>query len=155
MYQKLRFEPNFVLNRVDGQDGPCIFSRVVMLVLHRGNSLIRNTPLLEPYSRAILRVIWWSWGGGLFLMSEVPFNQQTLWQGGRMRVMGRCAAPRRASMTRCVGRTSLPLSPSLAPRARNLLSLASLSPCVGGGALSLLFVLCKECVSNIVWIFVY
>jgi len=41
---------------------------------YRGTSLIRNTPLLEPYSRTIPRVIWWSWGGGLFLMSEVPLQ---------------------------------------------------------------------------------
>ena len=37
---------------------------------YRGTSLIRNTPLLGPYSRT--RVLWWSKGGGLFLMSEVP-----------------------------------------------------------------------------------
>ena len=29
---------------------------------------MRITPLLGPYRR----VLWWSWGGGLFLMSEVP-----------------------------------------------------------------------------------
>jgi len=28
--------------------------------LYRGTSLIRNTPLLEPYSRTMPRVIWWS-----------------------------------------------------------------------------------------------
>ena len=39
---------------------------------HSGTSLIRNTPLLGPYSRTIPRVLWWSQGGGLFLMSEVP-----------------------------------------------------------------------------------
>ena len=27
---------------------------------YRGTSLIRNTPLLGPYSRAIPRVLWWS-----------------------------------------------------------------------------------------------
>jgi len=42
---------------------------------YRGTSLIRNTPLLGPYSRTIPKVIWWSWGGGLFLMSEVPLYQ--------------------------------------------------------------------------------
>ena len=26
----------------------------------RDTSLIRNTPLLEPYSRTIRRVLWWS-----------------------------------------------------------------------------------------------
>ena len=37
----------------------------------RGTSLIRNTPLLGPCSRTIPRVLCWSQGGGLFLMSEV------------------------------------------------------------------------------------
>ena len=41
-------------------------------VNYRGTSLIRNAPLLGPYSRTIPRVAWWSYGGGLFLMSEVP-----------------------------------------------------------------------------------
>ena len=40
--------------------------------LYRGTSLIRNNPTLGPYSRTIPRVLWWSGGGGLFLMSEVP-----------------------------------------------------------------------------------
>ena len=39
---------------------------------YRGASLIRNTPLLGPHSRTIPRVVRWSYGGGLFLMSEVP-----------------------------------------------------------------------------------
>ena len=38
----------------------------------RGTSLMRNTPLLVPYSRTIPRVPCCSEGGGLFLMSEVP-----------------------------------------------------------------------------------
>ena len=29
-------------------------------------------PLLGPYSRTIPRALWWSLGGGLFLVSEVP-----------------------------------------------------------------------------------
>ena len=28
--------------------------------VHRGTLLIRNTPLLRPYSRTIPRVLWWS-----------------------------------------------------------------------------------------------
>ena len=28
--------------------------------MYRGTSLIRNTPLLGPYSRTIPRVLWWS-----------------------------------------------------------------------------------------------
>ena len=30
------------------------------LAVYRGTSLIRNTPLLGPYSRTIPRVLWWS-----------------------------------------------------------------------------------------------
>ena len=40
--------------------------------LYRGTWLIRNTPLLGTYNRTMSTVLWWSWGGGLFLMSEVP-----------------------------------------------------------------------------------
>ena len=32
----------------------------------------KNPPLLGPFSRPIPRALWWSKGGGLFLMSEVP-----------------------------------------------------------------------------------
>ena len=39
---------------------------------YRGTSLIRNTPLLRPYSRTIPRVLWWFYGRGLFLIGEVP-----------------------------------------------------------------------------------
>ena len=46
--------------------------RVCEVGNYRGASLIRNPPLLGPYSRTIPRVLWWSQGGGLFLMSEVP-----------------------------------------------------------------------------------
>ena len=35
--------------------------------LYRGTSLIRNNPLLGPYSTTIPRVLWQSWGGGCFL----------------------------------------------------------------------------------------
>jgi len=40
--------------------------------VYRVTSLIRNNPLLGPCSRTIPRVLWWSEGGGLFLMIEVP-----------------------------------------------------------------------------------
>ena len=33
---------------------------------------MRNTPLLGSHSRTAPGVLWWSRGGGLFLMSEVP-----------------------------------------------------------------------------------
>ena len=39
---------------------------------YRGTSIIKNTPLLGPYSGTIPRVLWQSLGGGLSLMSEVP-----------------------------------------------------------------------------------
>ena len=38
---------------------------------YRGTSHIRNNPPLGPYSRLMPRALWWSYGGGLFLMSEV------------------------------------------------------------------------------------
>jgi len=40
--------------------------------LNRGNSPIRNRATLGSYSRIIPRPLWWSPGGGVFLMSEVP-----------------------------------------------------------------------------------
>ncbi|KAJ1473209.1 hypothetical protein T484DRAFT_3365307 [Baffinella frigidus] len=39
---------------------------------YRGTSLMRNRLPVGPYSRTMPRVLWWSWGGGQFLMSEVP-----------------------------------------------------------------------------------
>ena len=39
---------------------------------YRGTSLIRNRASLAPYSRIMPRALWWPYGGGLFLMSEVP-----------------------------------------------------------------------------------
>ena len=42
--------------------------------LHRGTSLIRNSASLGPYGRTAPRALWWSQGGGLFLMSEVPLQ---------------------------------------------------------------------------------
>ena len=37
--------------------------------------------LLGPYSRLILRALWGSWGGGRFLVSEVPLHQSSLTVG--------------------------------------------------------------------------
>jgi hypothetical protein len=34
---------------------------------YRGASLIRNCAPLGPYSRPMPRVLWWSWGWGVFL----------------------------------------------------------------------------------------
>ena len=39
---------------------------------YSGTSLIRNSAPLEPYSRPMPKALWWSQGGALFLMSEVP-----------------------------------------------------------------------------------
>jgi len=39
---------------------------------YRGTSLVRNNPTLGPYRKPMSRALWWSYGGGLFLMSEVP-----------------------------------------------------------------------------------
>ena len=41
-------------------------------VIYRGTSPIGNIAPLGPYSRPMPRVIWRSWGGLPFLMSEVP-----------------------------------------------------------------------------------
>jgi len=57
---------------------------------YRGISLIRNTPLLGPYSRTIPRVLWWSFGGGLFLMSEVPLYGGI---GSSLKVLKRGSGP--------------------------------------------------------------
>ena len=40
----------------------------------QGTSLIRNCRPLGPYSRPVPRALWWSQGGGRFLMSEVPLS---------------------------------------------------------------------------------
>ena len=42
------------------------------LSLHRGSSLIINSTPLGTYSRTMSRVLGGSWGGGRFLMGEVP-----------------------------------------------------------------------------------
>ena len=47
-------------------------SSVAPAISYRGASLIRNRPPLGPYSRPMPRALCWSWGGWLFLMSEVP-----------------------------------------------------------------------------------
>ena len=44
------------------------------LSLYRGTSLIRNSDPLGPYSRNMPRALWRPYGGGLFLMSEVPLD---------------------------------------------------------------------------------
>ena len=40
--------------------------------LYRSTSLTRNSAPVGPYSTNMPKVLWWSKGGGLFIMSEVP-----------------------------------------------------------------------------------
>ena len=40
--------------------------------MHRGTSLIRSSTPLGTQRWNILRALWWSYGGGQFVMSEVP-----------------------------------------------------------------------------------
>ena len=53
-------------------DGEVVRMEAGLARQYRGTSLIRNSPLLGPYSRTVPRALWWPWGGGVFLMSEVP-----------------------------------------------------------------------------------
>jgi hypothetical protein len=39
---------------------------------YKGTLLVRNRHPVGPYSRSMLRLLWRSWGGGRFLMNEVP-----------------------------------------------------------------------------------
>ena len=60
---------------------------------HIVTSLIRNSDPLGPYSRTIPRVLWWSQGGELFLMSEVPLYRTLArahneWRAGPGEVVG-------------------------------------------------------------------
>ena len=57
--------------KVEGSQEPGNASWQVS-ALYRGTSLIRNGLPLGPYSRTRPRALWWSQGGGQFLMSEVP-----------------------------------------------------------------------------------
>ena len=84
----------------------------------RGTSLIRNNPLLTPYSRTLPRAIWWPWGGGVFLMGEVPLyarsQVETRFRGlgvGGFRVQGRQTSAEVPGV---------PLGGTLSPRARPL-----------------------------------
>ena len=44
----------------------------VLYVPYRGTSLTKNSACLGPYSRTGPKAFCWSWGGVLFLVSEVP-----------------------------------------------------------------------------------
>ena len=43
---------------------------------YRGPSIIRNSPLVGPYSRTIPRVLWWFWGGGCFLCARYLWRER-------------------------------------------------------------------------------
>ena len=45
-----------------------------VLRAYRGTSLISNQPPIGPYGRSMPRALWRPWGGGLFVMSEVPLQ---------------------------------------------------------------------------------
>ena len=45
---------------------------------YRGTSFIRNRHPAGPYSRTMPRLLWRSYGGGRFLMSEVPLYRSCL-----------------------------------------------------------------------------
>ena len=49
-------------------------SRRTMQVIYRGTSLIRNHPILGPYSRPRPRFLRLPGGGGRFVMGEVPLQ---------------------------------------------------------------------------------
>ena len=59
----------------------CVWCRVPGLdssvESYRSTSLLRNCPTLGTYSRLAPRALWWSWGGGCLLMSEVPLYPRT------------------------------------------------------------------------------
>ena len=50
---------------------------VSLTPIYRGTSLTRKRLALETYSRSMPRALWWSKGGGLFLMSEVTLDTTT------------------------------------------------------------------------------
>ena len=49
---------------------------IAFLLPYRGTLLIRNRTLLGPYRRPMPRVLGGSWGGGRFIMGEVPLYPQ-------------------------------------------------------------------------------
>ena len=54
--------------------------------MYRGTSLIRDSPLLGPYSRPMPRAPWWSQGGGQFLASKLPlYSPEGLFVGNPRR----------------------------------------------------------------------
>ena len=60
------------LYRVRTKSGPARTFYVRRNFYHRSTSLIRNSAPVGYYSRNMPGALWKPWGGGLFLMSEVP-----------------------------------------------------------------------------------
>ena len=61
------------------------------IAFYRGTSLIRNTPLLGPYSRTIPGVLWWSWGGGAVSCErDTPVVDVTVVKSRRSSYTGQC-----------------------------------------------------------------
>ena len=54
--------------------------------LVQGTSLIRNNAPLGPYTRTMPMTLWWSWGRGLILISEVPLYNAPPGQSTAVRV---------------------------------------------------------------------
>ena len=54
--------------------------------LVQGTSLIRNNAPLGPYNRTMPMTLWWSWGRGLILISEVPLYNASPGQSTAVRV---------------------------------------------------------------------
>ena len=46
---------------------------------YTGTSLMRNRHSIGPYRRTMLRLLWRSFGGGGFLMSEVPLYRKRVY----------------------------------------------------------------------------
>ena len=55
-----------------GADAGCLAINYQSLFACRGTSLMGNSAPLAPYSRTMPGALRWSWGGGLFLMSDAP-----------------------------------------------------------------------------------
>ena len=84
---------------------PAVTCNMLQESKYGGTSLIRNTPLLGPYSRTMLRVLERSQRGGRFLMGEVsPVNPN------RKRCYGR-STPVNPNLKRSYGRGT-PVNPN-------------------------------------------
>ena len=79
---RFRFRSEF---RAQHRAGPCVFALAIrssLTIPCRGTLLIRNRLPLGPYSGNMPRPLWWSWGGGQFLMSVVPLYPLQGWVPG-------------------------------------------------------------------------